>query len=91
MLLTESLFSSPRLGFSTAQMRAILSYTTQMGGNSVPSISALKKDRDRLKDLVGNPTIKQISNTGDVFYLNDVGSAVGKVSPLSLISISKML
>lgn len=91
MLLTEALFSSPRLGFSTAQMKAILSYTTQMGGNNVPSMYAVKKDRDRLKSLVGDPTIKQVSNTGDVYYLNDIGSAVSKASLISCAMILYVL
>lgn len=82
MYVTMLLFSSPRLRFSTALERATLGWAKIMGTKDVPSPYAVKKERQRLKTLLGNPTIKQVSGTGDVYYMNDIGSALAKVSVL---------
>ncbi|KAI0747726.1 hypothetical protein C8Q80DRAFT_1120402 [Daedaleopsis nitida] len=39
---------------------------------------SLKKIADRIRDLVGDPTRKVVSLSGNVFYINDVSSAIGK-------------
>ena len=79
MFLTHLLFSSPRLRFSERQKSAILKWAKAMGAKKVPSLYALKKVADQLKELVGNPTTKYESAAGNIFYLNDVGKAVAKV------------
>ncbi|KAG8948539.1 hypothetical protein FRC03_000712 [Tulasnella sp. 419] len=78
MFLTDLLFNSPRLRFSEAQKRAILSWAKELNATDVPTLGALKKVQDHLRKAVGDPTEKVTSHSGDVFYLNDIGKAIAK-------------
>lgn len=88
MYVTMLLFNSPRLRFSAALERATLGWAKIMGVKDVPSPYALKKERERLKELVGNPTLRQVSGTGDVYFLNDIAAALAKVHSRYLIKYS---
>ncbi|EIW74161.1 hypothetical protein CONPUDRAFT_170321, partial [Coniophora puteana RWD-64-598 SS2] len=77
MFLTDLLFKSPRLRFSQAQQKAILSWAKELGAK-VPSQWALSKFQDELQDEVGDPTQKYESSRGHVFYLNSVGESIAK-------------
>ena len=79
MFITHVLFSSPRLRFSEAQKKAILSWATSLKAPDVPTLSALKRCQTRILDLVGNPTEKITSLAGNVFHINDIGKAIAKV------------
>lgn len=79
MYLTDILFSSPRLRFSEAQKRAILSWGKEVESEDVPSLYALEKfQKDHITE-VGNPTVEKWSRTGKVFYANEVGASFAKV------------
>ncbi|KAG2086478.1 hypothetical protein BD769DRAFT_1320705, partial [Suillus cothurnatus] len=76
--ITALLFSSPRLPFSEAQKKAILSWAKELGALDVPSLYALNRFQETVKTLVGNSTEKVTARSGNIFYLNDVGQAVAK-------------
>src|ERR1700722_2649501 len=80
MFATHLLFTSPRLRFSTAQQDAILKWGKDLGAVNVPSAHALKKCKDRVEALIGHPTNRITTSGGDIFHLNDIGSAIAKVS-----------
>ncbi|KAG1736269.1 hypothetical protein EDD22DRAFT_745936, partial [Suillus occidentalis] len=75
---TSLLFSSPRLPFSDAQKRAVLSWAQQLGARDVPSLGAIKKSQKYLDSLVGDPTEKVTAHSGNVFYINDVAKSIAK-------------
>ncbi|KAG8923117.1 hypothetical protein FRC02_011341 [Tulasnella sp. 418] len=78
MFLTDLLFNSPRLRFSEAQKRAILSWAKQLHAKDVPTLGAVKQFQEHLRKTVGSPMEKSVSNDGDIFYLNDIGKAIAK-------------
>ncbi|KAH9894129.1 hypothetical protein C8Q73DRAFT_826736 [Cubamyces lactineus] len=90
MFKTHILFSSVSLRFSEPQKRAILSWGDSMGAKNVPSLYALKKVADNVEEIVGKPTIKVVSGTGDIFYMNKVHDAIAKDygNPLTRLSMS---
>ena len=79
MFTTHLLFNAPRLRFSKAQKTAVLKWGKDLHAVGVPSLGGLKKCQDRIESLIGHPTTKATSSSGDVFYLNDIGSAIAKV------------
>lgn len=79
MFITHLLFSSPRLRFSEAQKKAVLSWANSLKAPDVPTLSALKKCQARILELVGNPTEQVTSHAGNVFHINDIGKAIAKV------------
>ncbi|KAG1779722.1 hypothetical protein EV702DRAFT_944948, partial [Suillus placidus] len=76
--ITALLFSSPRLPFSEAQKKAVLSWAKELGARDVPSLYALNRCQESVQTLVGNPTEKITAHSGNIFYLNDVGKAIAK-------------
>ncbi|KAG1768093.1 hypothetical protein EV702DRAFT_1203415 [Suillus placidus] len=56
--ITALLFSSPRLPFSEAQKKAVLSWAKELGARDVPSLYALNRHHESVQTLVGNPTEK---------------------------------
>ncbi|KIN94074.1 hypothetical protein M404DRAFT_169267 [Pisolithus tinctorius Marx 270] len=76
--LTELLFSSPRLPFSKPQKRAILSWAKELGAQDIPSLYSLNRCHEEIKNLVGNPTRKVISASGNIFYINDIANSIAK-------------
>ncbi|KAI6021802.1 hypothetical protein BKA83DRAFT_4055361 [Pisolithus microcarpus] len=76
--LTELLFSSPRLPFSEPQKRAILSWAKELGARDVPSLYSLNSCHEEIKKLIGDPTKKVVSASGNVFYINDIANAIAK-------------
>ncbi|KAI6144748.1 hypothetical protein BKA82DRAFT_4330916 [Pisolithus tinctorius] len=69
--LTELLFSSPRLPFSELQKRAILSWAKELGAR-------LNRCHEEIKNLVGNPTRKVVSASGNIFDINDIANSIAK-------------
>ena len=61
------------------QKQAVLDWARQLGAKNVPSIYQLEKTTDRIRKLVGNPTTKVTSPTGNVFFINDIGKAIAQV------------
>jgi hypothetical protein len=78
IFLTDLLFSSSHLRFSEQQKLAVLNWAKELGANGAPSLAALKKCQAQIRSLVGSPTEKFVSNSGNVFYLNDIGKAIAK-------------
>ncbi|KAJ6622345.1 hypothetical protein B0H10DRAFT_2342221 [Mycena sp. CBHHK59/15] len=75
--LTDVLFSSPRLRFSRAQQKAVLSWAKDLGAN-VPSYTSFRKTQDALLAEVGDPTKRQESGRGNVWYLNEISDSIKK-------------
>ncbi|KAJ6624579.1 hypothetical protein B0H10DRAFT_2162183 [Mycena sp. CBHHK59/15] len=75
--LTDVLFSSPRLRFSRAQQKAVLSWARDLGA-AVPSYNKFRQTQDVLLAEVGDPTKRQESGHGNVWYLNDIGDSIKK-------------
>jgi hypothetical protein len=76
--LTDVLFSSPRLRFSRAQQKAILSWAKELGA-AVPSYHKFRQTQDVLLTEVGDPTKRQQSGRGNVWYLNEIADSIKKV------------
>jgi hypothetical protein len=80
--MTDLLFGSVRLRFSEAQKKAVLSWAREMGAQNVPTLYALRKCQDVIRSRVGNPTCKVTASSGNVFYINSIGSAIAMVCVL---------
>ncbi|KAJ6621770.1 hypothetical protein B0H10DRAFT_1945050 [Mycena sp. CBHHK59/15] len=88
--LTDVLFSSPRLRFSRAQQKVVLSWAKDLEAN-VPSYGSFRKTQDTLLAEVGDPTKRQQSGRGNVWicpirsragmtlYPEDGGNKLGEV------------
>ncbi|KAI6008572.1 hypothetical protein EDC04DRAFT_2907009 [Pisolithus marmoratus] len=74
--LTHLLFSSPRLRFSQAQKVAVLTWAKELGAPEVPSMYAVKKTQERFMRLLGTPTEKVTTASGNVFYLNALSKVI---------------
>ncbi|KAJ6629052.1 hypothetical protein B0H10DRAFT_2160563 [Mycena sp. CBHHK59/15] len=75
--LTNVLFSSPRLRFSRAQQKAVLSWAQELGAN-VPSYGTFRKTQDALLAELGDPTKRQQSGRGNVWYMNEISDSIKK-------------
>ena len=54
-----------------------------MGARNVPSLYALENCQDVIRSRVGNPTCKVTASSGNVFYINSIGSAIAMVCALA--------
>ncbi|KAI0683828.1 hypothetical protein BC835DRAFT_1217128, partial [Cytidiella melzeri] len=90
LFLTDLLLTSPRLRFSDAQISAMLRWAKALHARDVPTLYAIKKMRQDLRRLVGDPTKKVVSPSGNIFYINDIGAAVAKdyANPLTRFAMS---
>ncbi|EGO30569.1 hypothetical protein SERLADRAFT_432140 [Serpula lacrymans var. lacrymans S7.9] len=61
-----------------AQKSTILDWARELNTLDVPSLNALQNTQKNIKELVGNPTSKITSKSGNIFYLNDVAKAIAK-------------
>ncbi|KAF8214703.1 hypothetical protein K438DRAFT_2138088 [Mycena galopus ATCC 62051] len=77
MFLTDVLFSSPRLRFSRAQQQAVLSWAKELGAK-VPAYNGFRKTQAALNTEVGDPTVRQESGRGTVWYMNEIGQSIKK-------------
>ncbi|KIN93755.1 hypothetical protein M404DRAFT_75010, partial [Pisolithus tinctorius Marx 270] len=89
LFITTLLFSSPRLPFSEAQMRAILDWAKELGARDVPSLYAIKQHQKYLQDTVGDPTTRVVSPSGNIFYVNNIANVIAKdyANPLTRFSM----
>ncbi|KAG1803360.1 hypothetical protein EV424DRAFT_1331009, partial [Suillus variegatus] len=87
--ITSLLFSSPRLPFSEAQKKAILNWAKELGARNLPTLGAIKKLHTGLEDLMGDPTEKVTSQSGNIFYINSVAKAIAKdyANPLTRLAM----
>ncbi|KAJ7483698.1 hypothetical protein B0H11DRAFT_1647410, partial [Mycena galericulata] len=79
--LTDVLFSSPRLRFSRAQQKAVLSWAKELGAN-VPSYSTFRKTQDSLLAELGDPTRRQESGRGNVCIRRHHGATTLELSTI---------
>ncbi|KAH9978409.1 hypothetical protein BJV74DRAFT_879458 [Russula compacta] len=84
LFLMDLLFSSPRLKFSRAQQKAILSWVNELGA-TVPSYKKFQATQTGLLNKLGNPTSCVKSGRGNVYYLNEIGDSIAKdmANPIS--------
>ncbi|KAG1894217.1 uncharacterized protein F5891DRAFT_1131025 [Suillus fuscotomentosus] len=75
---TSLLLSSLRLLFSEAQKKAVLNWAKELG-----------KCQSSMQDLIGDPTEKVTSHSGNVFYINSVVKAIAKdyANPLTRLTM----
>ncbi|KAG1761957.1 hypothetical protein EDD22DRAFT_752234, partial [Suillus occidentalis] len=87
--ITSLLFSSPRLPFSEVQKKAVLSWAKELGVRNLPSLGAMKKCQSHLQYLVGDPTEKVTSHSGNTFYINNIAKAIAKdyANPLTRLAM----
>ncbi|KAG6325757.1 hypothetical protein ID866_13332 [Astraeus odoratus] len=83
--ITHLLFTSLHLHFSLQQKNAILKWAKEMGAPDVPSLRALQRCQEQVEALIGILTRKTVSALGNIFYINDICSAIAKdfVNPLT--------
>ncbi|KAI0685315.1 hypothetical protein BC835DRAFT_1290475 [Cytidiella melzeri] len=79
LFLTDLLLTSPCLRFSDTQISAMLRWAKVLHMRDVPTLYAIKKMRQDLRHLVGDPTKRVVSPSGNIFHINDIGPAVSKV------------
>lgn len=77
MFLTDLLFSSPRLKFLQAQQKAVLSWAKQLGATS-PEHTKFRATQDGILNELGDPTTRQQSGHGNVWYINEIGNSIVK-------------
>ncbi|KIK90779.1 hypothetical protein PAXRUDRAFT_14152 [Paxillus rubicundulus Ve08.2h10] len=76
--LTSLLFSSAHLPFSRTQKAAILNWAKELGASDVPTLYSFQKVTDSICEVIGNPSWKVTSSSGNVFYINDIAKAITK-------------
>lgn len=79
MFLTDMLFNSPRMKFSQAQQKAVLAWGKELHAEDVPSHKMFCAAQKDLLSALGDPTGRQESSRGNVYYLNDIGASIAKV------------
>ncbi|KAF7982629.1 hypothetical protein HWV62_27053 [Athelia sp. TMB] len=78
MMVTDMLFNSPRMKFSRPQQKAVLSWAKQIGARDVPSHSQFLSMQQELLERVGDPSSRQRSSRGNIYYLNEIGDSIAK-------------
>ncbi|KIK78067.1 hypothetical protein PAXRUDRAFT_165006 [Paxillus rubicundulus Ve08.2h10] len=73
---THILFSSPCLHFPLVQKKALLTWEKTLGMSDIPSLYAMKKKQDQISKLLGSPTERVTSPSGNMFYLNSISKAI---------------
>ncbi|KAF8607876.1 hypothetical protein BDV93DRAFT_487814 [Ceratobasidium sp. AG-I] len=72
-------FNGPRGRFSRSQKVASLEMSRELcGKKNAPSLYALSKVQKELKAKLGDPTRRQTTRTGTVWYQNDINDSIAK-------------
>jgi hypothetical protein len=79
MFLADLITNSRRLKFTRRQIRALLAYARETGGQDIPSYKSLRKTQAKMRNLLGNPTARKVSSVGNVFYMNRVMNGLTRV------------
>lgn len=66
----------------------MLLWAKELGASDVPSYDRVRKCQAVLKEATGDPTSRQESGRGNVWYINEIGDSIAKVS-ISLPPVSK--
>jgi hypothetical protein len=67
------------LRFSRAQQKAILSWAKDLGA-TILSYKKLQAIQTGLLSELGNPTTHVESGQGNIYYLNEIGDSIAKVT-----------
>ncbi|CUA71593.1 Valine--tRNA ligase [Rhizoctonia solani] len=78
IFLADQLMNSLRTKFGRRQMRAALAYARETGGRDIPSYKTLRKAQARMRNILGNPTVRKVSYAGNVYYMNRVTSGLAQ-------------
>jgi hypothetical protein len=79
MFLADLITNSKRLKFTRRQIRALLAYARETGSKDVPSYKSLRKTQAKMRNILGNPTVRKVSVLGNVFYMNRITSGLAQV------------
>jgi len=79
MFLTDVLFNSSHLRFSIEQKKAVLKWVSDLGACEVPTLHAIDTVQKSLCETLGNPSKEKVSRRGNVYFINDIGTAIVKV------------
>ena len=79
MFLTDILFDSSHLRFSVKQKKAVLEWVSDLSTKEVPMLHANKTVQKRLNKTLGNPSKEKLSRRGNVYFINNIGTAIAKV------------
>ena len=82
MFLTDILFNSAHLRFSLAQKKAVLKWAADLGAPDVPKLHAIEALQRNVSETVGTPTSEKTSRRENIYYINEIGAAIAKVSLL---------
>ncbi|EGO18833.1 hypothetical protein SERLADRAFT_443800 [Serpula lacrymans var. lacrymans S7.9] len=61
-----------------AQKTAVLAWAKGLNAQNVPTLHVLAQSQKKICSMVGNPTEKFVSNSGNIFYCNSIGKAIAK-------------
>lgn len=70
----------PRLQLSNDHMRMIIFVLKECGVPDVPSLETLCRIQDGLRENGSVPTTRHETERGNIFYVNDIGAQIAKVS-----------
>lgn len=70
----------PRLQLSDDHMRMIIFVLKECGVPDVPSLETLRRVQDGLRENGSVPTTRHETERGNIFYVNDIGAQIAKVS-----------
>ncbi|CAE6440442.1 unnamed protein product [Rhizoctonia solani] len=59
-------------------MRAALAFARETGSRDIPSYKALRKAQARMRNILGNPTVRKVSYAGNMYYMNRITSGLGQ-------------
>lgn len=65
--------------FSQAQQKAVLAWGKELHADDIPSHKKFVAAQKDLLARLGDPTERQESSRGNVYYLNDIGASIAKV------------
>ncbi|KAG8759812.1 hypothetical protein FRC11_001359 [Ceratobasidium sp. 423] len=78
MFLADELVNTPRLKFSRPQIQAVLAFARATGGQNIPSYRTLRRAQAKMRNILGNPTVRKVSCVGNVFYMNRITSGLAQ-------------
>lgn len=78
--LLDLLDSMPRLQLSNDHMCMIIFVLKECGVPDVPSLETLRRVQDGLRENGSVPTTRHETERGNIFYVNDIGAQIAKVS-----------
>lgn len=77
-MLLDFLCNLPRLRMSSAQIKAVIFVLKEAGVENVPSYDTLRKIQKKLNKKISVPTQRNVSDTGNVYYSNDLASQIAR-------------